>query len=171
MNFQVPQFIDVENKIVGPLTLRQFLYLAGAGLLSFMFFFVFPMWLWLLTTVFLGVIALALAFIKYNSQPLPKILWLALGFAWKPRLYLWQREVIQKEIKIPRVESVISQRERLKKFVSEMPSVKKLWQDMLTTKNPVPQRERVIGKTPKERFQLFRKLTGEKELAKRVDYR
>lgn len=176
MNFQVPQFIDIENKIVGPLTLRQFLYLAGAGLISFMLFFVFPMGLWLLITVFLGVIALALAFIKYNSQPLPKILWLALGFTWKPRLYLWQRELTQKEIKIPQMESAISQRERLKKFVSEMPSVKKLWQELLTTKNPVPQREKAVrtpfwGKQPKEKFQLFRKLTGEKEMARRVDYR
>ena len=39
MQFQVPQFIDVENKIIGPLSLRQFLYLAGAGLISFMLFF------------------------------------------------------------------------------------------------------------------------------------
>jgi hypothetical protein len=31
MRFQVPQFTDVEDKIVGPLTLKQFVYLAGAG--------------------------------------------------------------------------------------------------------------------------------------------
>lgn len=179
MQFQIPQFIDVENKIVGPLTLRQFLYLAAAGLLSFMLFFALQMWLWFLITVFLAVIALALAFIKYNGQPLPKILWLALGFTWRPRLYLWQREVIEREIKIPHLpaaETVISKRERLKKFFSEAPNVKKLWQKMLTTKNPVPQREKAgktpyWGRMPKEKFQLFRKLTGEREIARRVDYR
>lgn len=184
MNFQVPQFIDVENKIVGPLSLRQFLYLAGAGAISFMLFFVLQMWLWFLITVFLTVVALALALIKYNGQPLPKILWLALGFLWKPRLYLWQREIEEKIIKIPQMpkfprpstESVISKRENLKTFFSEMPNVKKLWQDLLTTKNPVPQREKTgrtpfWGKKPTERFQVFRKLTGEKDVARRIDYR
>ncbi|MEE8131703.1 MAG: PrgI family protein [Candidatus Paceibacterota bacterium] len=181
MQFQIPQFIDIENKIVGPLTLRQFLYLAGAGLISFMLFFILQMWLWFLITVFLAVIALALALIKYNGQPLPKIVWLAMGFLWRPRLYLWQREIEEKVIEIPQLpklptEAVIPKRERLKKLVSEMPSVKKLWQDLLTTKNPVPKREKTIrtpfwGKKPKEKFQLFRKITGEKEIAKRVDYR
>ncbi|MEK7555552.1 MAG: PrgI family protein [Patescibacteria group bacterium] len=210
MQFQIPQFIDVENKIVGPLSLRQFLYLAGAGAISFMLFFVLQMWLWFLVTVFLTIIALALALIKYNGQPLPKILWLALGFLWKPRLYLWQREIEEKIVKIPQMpkfsslpktpqrismpyspinqptptlkekwdstESVISKREKLKTFFSEMPNVKKLWQDLLTTKNPVPQREKTAktpfwGKKPTERFQVFRKITGEKDIARRIDYR
>ncbi len=35
MRFEVPQFIDVEDKIFGPFTFKQFLYLAGgAGLLG-----------------------------------------------------------------------------------------------------------------------------------------
>jgi len=49
-------------------------------------------------------------------------------------------------------------------------------QDLTTRKTPIPKREKVIRlpgweKTPKERFQLFRKLSGEKEIARRVDYR
>ncbi|HDH31294.1 MAG TPA: PrgI family protein [Candidatus Wolfebacteria bacterium] len=176
MQFQVPQFIDVENKIIGPLSLRQFLYLAGAGLISFMLFFIIQMWLWFLISVFLTIIALALALIKYNGKPLPEILWLAMGFIWRPRLYLWQREVEEKFIEIPTTEAVISKREKLEKFFSETPNIKKLWQNLLTTKNPVPKREKTIrtpfwGKKPKEKFQLFRKITGEKEIAKRVDYR
>ena len=34
MMFSVPQFIDVEDKIIGPLTLKQFIYLAGGAGLS-----------------------------------------------------------------------------------------------------------------------------------------
>ena len=34
MQFQVPQFIETEDKVVGPLTLRQFMYIAGAGAAS-----------------------------------------------------------------------------------------------------------------------------------------
>ncbi|TSC61742.1 MAG: SsrA-binding protein, partial [Parcubacteria group bacterium Athens0416_74] len=29
MQFQVPQFIEVEDKIVGPLTFKQFVFIAG----------------------------------------------------------------------------------------------------------------------------------------------
>ena len=46
MQFQVPQFIETEDKIVGPLTLRQFLYIGAAGLLSFLLFFVLKIWFW-----------------------------------------------------------------------------------------------------------------------------
>jgi hypothetical protein len=31
MQFQVPQFLDVEDKIIGPFTIKQFLYLAGGA--------------------------------------------------------------------------------------------------------------------------------------------
>ncbi len=31
MEYQVPQFIEVEDKIIGPLTLKQFIYVAGAS--------------------------------------------------------------------------------------------------------------------------------------------
>ncbi|PIU98441.1 hypothetical protein COS61_01365 [Candidatus Wolfebacteria bacterium CG03_land_8_20_14_0_80_40_12] len=168
--FQIPQFIEVENKIVGPLTLRQFFYLAGAAAFSFIFYFVLAGWLWFFITAILGAIAVSLAFIKYNGQPLPKIILSALLFFWKPRLYLWQRMPEMKTI------SIEERRKTFKDFFSEMPSVKKLWQDLMTTKTPIPKREKSSktpywGKQPKERFEIFRKLTGEREVARRIDYR
>jgi len=170
MQVQIPQFIEIENKIVGPLTLKQFLYLAGAGGLSFMFYFILEFWLWLLITSILGAIAIALAFIKYNGQHLPKIISAAFNFFWKPRFYLWQRMPEEKFVLVERQRTILEQ------FLSEMPAVKKLWQDLMTTKTPIPKREKGLktqywGKQPRERFQLFRKLTGEKEIARRIDYR
>src|SRR3989344_2665997 len=35
MEYQVPQFIEVEDKIIGPLTLKQFIYLAGEAGFSY----------------------------------------------------------------------------------------------------------------------------------------
>jgi hypothetical protein len=90
--FQVPQFIETEAKIVGPLTIRQFLYIGVAGLLSFFFFFILKAWLWIILTIIMGTAALALAFIKYSGRPLTVILKSALFYVWKPKLYLWQRE-------------------------------------------------------------------------------
>lgn len=178
MQFQIPQFIDVENKIVGPLTLRQFLYLAAAGGLSFLSFFIFAAWLWFIITAILAAIAVSLAFIKYNGQPMIKIAFYALGFLWKPKLYLWQREIKEKTITLPDIPqiSAIEKRKNLSEYFPTMPSVTKLWQDITTSKNPIPKREkphRVLNwnKQSEEKFALFKKITGDREVAKRVDYR
>ena len=104
MQFQTPQFLDIENKIVGPLTIKQFLFLAGAGGLAFILFFFLKLWLWFIFTVFLGTLGISFAFIKYNSQPLYRIAWLAFNFFWKPRVYLWQREKIEEEFILPEEE-------------------------------------------------------------------
>ncbi|MFH1346959.1 MAG: PrgI family protein [Spirochaetota bacterium] len=168
MHFQIPQFIEVENKIVGPLTLKQFLYLAVAAGVSFTLYFVLAFWLWIIMTAFLTSISVALAFIKYNGQPLPKIIIYAFGFFWGPKFYLWQKTV--------KNQSFETERETLKDFFAGAPSIKKLWQDLTTTKNPIPKREKGAhtpywGKGAKEKIQVFRKLTGEKEAARRIDYR
>jgi hypothetical protein len=38
MRYQVPQFIDVEDKVIGPLTIKQFIYLAGGAGMCFVIF-------------------------------------------------------------------------------------------------------------------------------------
>ena len=43
MRFQVPQFIEVEDKIFGPLTLKQFIYVFGGGGLCFVFYTFLPL--------------------------------------------------------------------------------------------------------------------------------
>ena len=80
MQFQVPQFVDVEDKIVGPLTLKQFLYIGGAVGLSMLLFFIVKLWLWLILSIFMISGAVALAMIKINGQPLIRIATSAIGF-------------------------------------------------------------------------------------------
>jgi hypothetical protein len=45
MRFQVPQFIEVEDKIFGPLTVKQFIYLAGGAGLVFILYHFLPTWI------------------------------------------------------------------------------------------------------------------------------
>lgn len=173
MQFQIPQFIEVEAKIVGPLTLKQFMYLAGAGGVSFAAFFIFQAWLWILITMFVAVIGIALAFIRYNGQPLPKIILYAFGFFWKPRLYIWQRMPEMKALEIPEY-NIEEKRKSLKEYFTQMPSVKKLWTDLMTSKGPITKREKGVPslvKPSKEKIAVFRKITGEKEIAHRVDFK
>ena len=91
MQFQVPQFIDIEDKIFGPLTAKQFFYILGGGALIFLMYVFLQLWL----VIFLGLpvvaFSAALAFFKINGQPFIKIVGSALTFASSSRLYLWKR--------------------------------------------------------------------------------
>jgi hypothetical protein len=175
MQFQIPQFIETESKIVGPLSLKQFFFIAAGGGIIFILFFFLATWLWIIMAFLIGSASVALAFIKYNGRPLYQVAWTAVGFFWKPRMYLWQRQPKERDIVLPSV-SAETERKNLEKFFSGVPSVKKLWHDLMTTKQPIPKREKEIKpagqeKKPKEKLELFRKITGEKEVARRVDYR
>lgn len=92
MRYQVPQFIEVEDKIFGPLTFKQFLYLAGAAGLSYIIYKFLPFY----AAVFFIVPALglgaALAFYKVNNRPFIKVLEAAFNYVLGNKLYIWKKE-------------------------------------------------------------------------------
>ena len=96
MEYQVPQFIEVENKIVGPLTLRQFIYLAGAGGLCIIFFVYLPVFLALLLALPVGGLGAALSFYKINGKPFIEILEAGFMYYTGAKLFLWRHEVSEK---------------------------------------------------------------------------
>ena len=97
MQFHVPQFIDVEDKIFGPFTAKQFFYVGGAAGAFFIFFSITK-------SLFLGlilsspIIALggALAFFKVNDQPFINVIESAFKYISQPRLFIWKR--VQKKV-------------------------------------------------------------------------
>jgi len=93
MRFQVPQFIDIEDKIFGPLTIKQFIYLAGGGGLCFIIFRFIP-YLILVIPLDLIVIgfSLAMAFFKVNNKPLINVLQSAFSYFFSSKLYLWKKK-------------------------------------------------------------------------------
>ena len=92
MQFQVPQFVEVEDKIVGPFSLKQFLYVGGAVGASLLLFFILTFWLWVVLSVFIIAGGVALALIKINGQPIIKVIMSAIGFYWRPQTYVWQQK-------------------------------------------------------------------------------
>lgn len=165
--FQVPQFIETEDKIIGPLTLKQFLYLAAAAAVSFLSFFVLKTFLWVIVTAIVGIIAAAFAFIKYNGRPLVTIVFSAFKFMWNPKKYLWQRE--EKKIKTPEMEIHKAAPIGKQKMQIRIP-LKDLWLKLTTSSQTEP-KQPAIKQIQKEKFEAFKKATGEKEVARRVDYR
>ncbi len=92
MQFQVPQFIDVEDKIIGPFGLKQFLYLAGAGATVFVLLLLFTPVVALVIASPIVAVALALAFYKINGRDFLFFLNSISKYFLGPRLYTWQRE-------------------------------------------------------------------------------
>ena len=88
--FQVPQFITVEDRIIGPLTLKQFFYLLGAGGAATLGFIFLPLFLFVVIAVPIALFFVVLAFGKVGDQAAPTIVSNALAYFLKPRLYLWR---------------------------------------------------------------------------------
>lgn len=89
MQYQVPQFIDMEDHIIGPLTLKQFLYLAAAGAILLIAWFAFNIFIFLITAIPVIAVSLAFAFMKINDRPFVHFVISAFNYYLKPRLYVW----------------------------------------------------------------------------------
>ena len=92
MIFQVPQFIDIEDKIFGPFTFKQFLYLAGGAGFTVVMFKLLPMILALIVSSPVVVLALALSFLKINNKSFVFILEAFLKYHLGGKLYLWKKD-------------------------------------------------------------------------------
>lgn len=92
MEYQVPQFIEVEDKIFGPLTWKQFIYLGGGIGLAVIAFLYFPLFIAFLIGLPVMALAGALAFYKVNERSFVEILGAGFNFYTKDRLYLWRKE-------------------------------------------------------------------------------
>jgi hypothetical protein len=166
MQFQVPQFIETEDKIVGPFTLRQFMYIAGAGLGSAILYFTVATWLWLILTIVLLGGALGIAFVKVEGRPLSNIVLSAFGFYWKPQTYIWKSEErpVATALRQNQEEGGIS----LEKIITGA-ALHKRWEN-LQTGQKAPEANAVENRMG-ARYQILRKMSGAREAAKRVDYR
>jgi len=92
MQFNVPQFIEIEDKLIGPLTLKQFGFLAVGGAICFVLYFPLKLPFFIMVSVLIMGFCSMLAFVKINGRPFPHFLKNFIAFAIKPKIYLWQRK-------------------------------------------------------------------------------
>lgn len=97
MNYQVPQFIEVEDKIFGPLTWKQFLYVAGGAALSFIVWSLLPSFIAFIVIIPIVAFFLALAFYQVNNRPFIYTVENAFKYFLKSKLYIWRKEAKQPE--------------------------------------------------------------------------
>lgn len=102
--FVVPQFIEVEDKIFGPITTRQFLILLTAGIIVFLAFRFGDMALFILILALVGGGALVLAFVKVNGQTFHYFLLNIFQTMRRPSLRVWHKYYTDAELEYLRQE-------------------------------------------------------------------
>lgn len=90
MEYQVPQFIDVEDKLVGPLTLKQFIYVTGTAGLCVVFVSYLPLVIAILFSIPVVAFGVALSFYKVNGKPFIEVLEAGFNYYVSKKLMLWK---------------------------------------------------------------------------------
>ena len=90
--FTVPQFIEHEPKIVGPLTFKQLIFVGIAGAICFILYFTVPFFVFILLSIVIIPGGFALAFLKSGGRSLPVVLKNLFSFSLAPKMYLWKHK-------------------------------------------------------------------------------
>lgn len=114
MKFQVPQFLDIEDKIFGPFTFKQFIYILGGGGLIFILYRFLPGLIAFPLILVVGAFSLALAFYKFNNKPFADFLEASLRYVINNKLYIWKK-------KPPTTEEIRKKKEEQVESVAEAP--------------------------------------------------
>lgn len=91
MRFKVPQNIDMQDRILGPLTMVQFVYAVVGFGLCYSIYMSLPS---PFSFVLIGPIALlvfCLDFVKMNERPFQDFLLAAIEFIFSPKRLIWQQ--------------------------------------------------------------------------------
>jgi len=92
--FTVPQFIDVEDKIIGPLTVRQFVIILVAMIISGISYKLFDFSLFLAVAVVMIILAALFSFVKINGRPFHLFMLNAFQTLRRPGLRVWNNRLM-----------------------------------------------------------------------------
>jgi len=95
MQFKVPQFIDVEDKLFGPFTFSQFAYLIGGAGIVFVIYKLLPLWIGIFIIIPVVVLVFLLVFYKINEKPFIYYLQAGLNYAISNKLYIWKQRLVK----------------------------------------------------------------------------
>lgn len=103
--FIVPQFIDVEDKIIGPITTRQFIIILVGFLIIGIFYKLFDFSLFVTFGLFVLAITGIFAFLKINGRPFHYFILNLFQTFKRPRLRIWCRNLAEAEADYGALES------------------------------------------------------------------
>jgi hypothetical protein len=91
MQFKVPQFLEIEDKIFGPFTFREFVYLAGGAGICFVFYKLLGLFWGILPILGVAGFSLALVYYKPNNKPFLNMLEAGAKYLTQNKLYIWKK--------------------------------------------------------------------------------
>lgn len=92
MQFKVPQFLEIEDKIFGPFTFKQFVYLVGGGAICYVLFRLLGLVWGAIPILAVGGLSAALAFYRPNNKPFIDMLEAGMIYFTQSKLYIWKKE-------------------------------------------------------------------------------
>ncbi len=95
MQFKVPQFLEIEDKIFGPFTFKEFAYLAGGAGICYILFKLLGIWLGAVPILAVAGLSLALTFYRPNGKPFINMIEAGIKYALQSKLYIWKKHMIK----------------------------------------------------------------------------
>lgn len=92
MQFKVPQFLEIEDKIFGPFTFREFAYLAGGAGFSFIIYKLLGFMWGAIPILLIAGFSLMLTFYRPNGKPFMSMLEAGLKYSTQHKLYIWKKD-------------------------------------------------------------------------------
>ncbi|MDD4062557.1 MAG: PrgI family protein [Candidatus Pacebacteria bacterium] len=132
MQYKVPQFIDHEAKIVGPLTFKQLSVVGVGGFICLVLFFKLEgqFFTWIMSSAVVMSIFLSLTFIQVEGMPLITVIGKSIGFFTQPKRYIWHKKnsgtfVVKQKVEVEDFNSI---KEKPKTFRKS--KIQELWSDI-----------------------------------------
>ncbi len=101
MQFHIPQYIDIEDKLIGPLTLKQGLFIGGGMGGAYLVFRIIPS-LYIAAPLILGIVIFTWALAFYPKEKLGKtfleILEAAFMYMIGDKLYTWKKTTQERRL-------------------------------------------------------------------------
>lgn len=91
MQFKVPQFLEIEDKIFGPFTFREFIYLAGGAGICFTLYKLLGLMWGAVPILAIAGFSGMLTFYRPNNKPFIEMLEAGFKFGFQSKLYIWKR--------------------------------------------------------------------------------
>lgn len=99
MQFTVPKFIDAEDKIIGPITVRQFLICIVGSIFIAIAYALLRFTPFLIATIVIAVVTGIVAFLKINGRPFHFFFISFIERTKKPAVRVWNKELTDAELR------------------------------------------------------------------------
>lgn len=95
MQFPVPQFTDVEDTIIGSLTVKQFLILLGTmGIVFFFYSITKDLYVTGAAAILIGIPGLVTTFGQFNGRPMYSSATVFLNFWTRPKFFIFRKQAV-----------------------------------------------------------------------------